>query len=46
MILVLGAALTVLALGPHHEEGPAFVVIAVVIAMFLVGALQRRGRGR
>jgi hypothetical protein len=45
MILVLGAAVIVLLLGPHHDEGPAFVVIAVVIAMFLVGILQRRGRG-
>jgi len=38
LLLVLVAALLVLLLGPRHDEAPAFVVIAVVLAIFAVGA--------
>lgn len=46
LVLVLGAALTVLIVGPKYDQTPAIVVIAVVgviVAMGLAGA--RRGRG-
>jgi hypothetical protein len=34
--LVLGAAILVLAVGPKHDEAPAFVVIVVVLALVCV----------
>lgn len=43
MVFVLGAALIVLLVGPHHDETPALVVIAVVLAIFVVGLVQRGG---
>ena len=41
MIFILGAAVIVLLLGPRYDEAPAFIVIVVVLAIFVVGALQR-----
>jgi hypothetical protein len=36
VVLLLAAAIFVLILGPGQEEGPAFVVIAVVLAVLCV----------
>jgi hypothetical protein len=48
MLFVLIAAIAVLGLGPKHDEVPAFVVIAVVLAMFAIGSspggIRQRGR--
>jgi hypothetical protein len=48
MLFLLIAAVAVLLLGPKHEEAPAFVVIAVVLAMFVMGSspggIRQRGR--
>jgi hypothetical protein len=44
LIFVLAVAVVVLLLGPRHEEAPAFVVIAVVIAILAVrGTTMRLG---
>jgi hypothetical protein len=42
MVFLLIAAIAVLLLGPKHEEVPAFVVIAVVLAMFAMSKHTRR----
>jgi hypothetical protein len=39
LVLVLGAALIVLLLGPRHDEGPAFIVIAIALALFVVNRI-------
>jgi hypothetical protein len=39
MVFVLLAAVLVLLLGPRHDEGPAFVVIAVVAAIGVTSAV-------
>jgi hypothetical protein len=36
VVLVLGAAILVLAVGPQHDQTPAVVVIVVVIALICV----------
>jgi hypothetical protein len=38
LLLVLTAAILVLLLGPHSEEAPAFVVIALVVTLLVVGS--------
>jgi hypothetical protein len=38
LLFVLGAALIVLLIGPHHDEGPAFIIIAIVLFMLVLGA--------
>ena len=40
MLLILTAAVLVLLLGPRHDEAPAFVVIGVVLAMMVLGAVR------
>jgi hypothetical protein len=48
MIFLLIAAVAVLLLGPKHDEVPAFIVIAGVLAMFAMGSspggIRQRGR--
>ena len=46
LLFVLGAALIVLVIGPRHDEGPAFIVIAIVLAMLLLGISRTAGRRR
>lgn len=38
MLMLLIAAVALLLLGPKHDEVPAFVVIAVILAIFVVGS--------
>lgn len=45
LILVLAAAVVVLLVGPRHDQTPAFVVIAVVLALALVRGVTGRGVG-
>jgi hypothetical protein len=47
LVLVLAAAVIVLAVGPKHDQVPAFVVIGVVVAMLVMPDGGRRfGIGR
>ena len=39
LLFVLAAALIVLLLGPSHDEGPAFIVIAIVLAVLVVNGM-------
>lgn len=39
LLFILAAALIVLLLGPSHDEGPAFIVIAIVLAMLVVNGM-------
>jgi hypothetical protein len=38
-LFILGAALIVLLLGPHHDRGPALIVIVIVLAMLIVNVM-------
>jgi hypothetical protein len=39
LLLVLAAAVTVLVVGPAHDEAPALIVIAVALAILVIGLL-------
>jgi hypothetical protein len=41
LILVLGAAVMVLLVGPKHDETPAIVVIAAVLALLALAGFRR-----
>jgi hypothetical protein len=38
LLFILGAAVIVLAIGPRHDEGPAFIVIVLVLFAFVIGS--------
>lgn len=46
LLFILGAAVIVLVLGPRHDEGPAFIVIAIVLTMLFLSSSPMAGRGR
>jgi hypothetical protein len=48
MLMLLAAAVALLLFGPKHDEVPAFVVIVVILAIFVMGSspggITPRGR--
>jgi UDP-N-acetylmuramyl pentapeptide phosphotransferase/UDP-N-acetylglucosamine-1-phosphate transferase len=45
LLFVFAAALAVLVLGPHRDEGAALIVLVVVLGLFATGAGARGGSG-